>query len=93
MPGYVHLHNHSHYSLLDGACKIDALTNAAVENNMTALALTDHGNMFGAVEFYKTERKKNLKPIIGVEAYVAPGKLKLKCFSLKQNNTGIWFKF
>jgi len=87
MPGYVHLHNHSHYSLLDGACKIDALTNAAVENNMTALALTDHGNMFGAVEFYKTARKKDLKPIIGVEAYVAPGSRKERKSDKKISDT------
>ncbi len=87
MPGYVHLHNHSHYSLLDGACKIDALTNAAVENNMPALALTDHGNMFGAVEFYKTARKKDLKPIIGVEAYVAPGSRKERKSDKKISDT------
>ena len=87
MPGYVHLHNHSHFSLLDGACKIDALTTAAVENNMPALALTDHGNMFGAVEFYKTARKKDLKPIIGVEAYVAPGSRKERKSDKKISDT------
>jgi len=72
MPQYIHLHNHSHYSLLDGACKIPDLVSAAVKCEMPALALTDHGNMFGAIEFYKTARKKNIKPIVGVEAYVAP---------------------
>jgi len=87
MPGYVHLHNHSHFSLLDGACKIDSLTTAAVENNMPALALTDHGNMFGAVEFYKTARKKDLKPIIGVEAYVAPGSRKERKSDKKISDT------
>lgn len=76
MPDYIHLHNHSHYSLLDGACKIGDLVSAAFDNEMPALALTDHGNMFGAVEFYKTARKKGIKPIIGVEAYVAPGSRK-----------------
>jgi len=70
MPEFVHLHNHSHYSLLDGACTIDALTDAAVENNMPALALTDHGVMFGAIEFYKKARKAGIKPIIGTEAYI-----------------------
>ncbi len=70
MPQFVHLHNHSHYSLLDGACTIDALVNAAVENNMPALALTDHGVMFGALEFYRKAKKAGIKPIIGTEAYV-----------------------
>ncbi|MFQ5636379.1 MAG: DNA polymerase III subunit alpha [bacterium] len=72
MPQFIHLHNHSHYSLLDGACKIDSLLNAALECDMPSLALTDHGNMFGAVEFYKKARHAGIKPIIGVEAYVAP---------------------
>src|SRR3990172_6171152 len=70
MPQFVHLHNHSHYSLLDGACTIDALVNAAVENNMPALALTDNGVMFGALEFYRKAKKAGIKPIIGTEAYV-----------------------
>lgn len=72
MPDYIHLHNHSHYSLLDGACKIKDLISATVKCEMPALALTDHGNMFGAIEFYQTARKNDVKPIIGVEAYVAP---------------------
>jgi len=70
MPEFVHLHNHSHYSLLDGACTIDALIEAAVEKNMSALALTDHGVMFGAIEFYKKAKKAGIKPIIGTEAYI-----------------------
>ena len=78
MPQFVHLHNHSHYSLLDGACKIEDLLSAAVACDMPALALTDHGNMFGAIEFYKTARKHGIKPIIGVEAYVAPKSRKEK---------------
>ncbi|MFQ5751335.1 MAG: DNA polymerase III subunit alpha, partial [bacterium] len=72
MAQFIHLHNHSHYSLLDGACKVEDLVKAAVNNSMSALALTDHGNMFGAIEFYKKARHKGIKPIIGVEAYVAP---------------------
>ncbi len=70
MSEFIHLHNHSHYSLLDGAASIDGLVHAAVENNMPALALTDHGVMFGAIEFYKKAKKAGIKPIIGVEAYV-----------------------
>ena len=70
---FVHLHVHSHYSLLDGAAKIDNLVSAAAEMKMPALALTDHGNMFGAYEFYSKATAKGLRPIIGSEVYVAPG--------------------
>jgi DNA polymerase-3 subunit alpha len=70
MPEYVHLHNHTHYSLLDGALKIDDLVNAAVENKMPAVGLTDHGVMFGAIEFYKKAKKAGVKPIVGMEAYI-----------------------
>jgi len=69
---FVHLHAHSHYSLLDGLAKIDELVNRAKELGMNALALTDHGNLYGAIEFYKTARKAGIKPILGVELYVAP---------------------
>ncbi|HSW40296.1 MAG TPA: PHP domain-containing protein, partial [Acidobacteriota bacterium] len=61
---FVHLHNHSDFSLLDGASKIDLLVDAALSMEMPALALTDHGNLFGAIQFYQTARKKGLKPII-----------------------------
>ncbi len=70
MADFIHLHNHSHYSLLDGACKIGDLVQAAVANRMPALALTDHGVMFGAIEFYKKAQKAGIKPIIGMEAYI-----------------------
>ena len=69
---FVHLHNHSDYSLLDGAMKTKAMAQRAAEYGMPALALTDHGNMFGAVEFYQACRKAGVKPILGTEAYVAP---------------------
>ena len=69
---FTHLHNHSHYSLLDGLSKIPELVKAAKADGMTALALTDHGNLYGAIEFYQECKKKEIKPIIGVEAYVAP---------------------
>ncbi len=69
---FVHLHNHSHYSLLDGAAKIREMVERAAELGMNALALTDHGNMFGAVEFYSEAKKAGIKPIIGMEAYIAP---------------------
>ncbi|RJR31626.1 DNA polymerase III subunit alpha [Candidatus Parcubacteria bacterium] len=68
---YIHLHTHSHYSLLDGLAKINELVAKAKEYKMPALALTDHGNMYGAVEFYQKAKKAGIKSIIGMEAYVA----------------------
>jgi DNA polymerase-3 subunit alpha len=68
---FIHLHNHTHYSLLDAIATIDDLVDAAVDNNMPAVALTDHGVMYGAMEFYKKCKKKDVKPIIGCEVYVA----------------------
>lgn len=68
---FVHLHTHSHYSLLDGLSKIPELVKKTKELGMSALALTDHGAMYGAIEFYKTCKKNDIKPIIGVEAYMA----------------------
>jgi DNA polymerase-3 subunit alpha len=76
MPGstpFVHLHCHSHYSLLDGANRIPTLVGKAKELGMNALALTDHGNLFGAIEFYQEAKAAGIKPILGYEAYVAPG--------------------
>ncbi|HEY0249118.1 MAG TPA: DNA polymerase III subunit alpha [Gryllotalpicola sp.] len=70
---FVHLHVHSEYSMLDGAARLGPLVDAAVEQGMPAVAVTDHGNMFGAFEFWKTATGKGLKPIIGVEAYLTPG--------------------
>ena len=69
---FVHLHNHTEYSLLDGASRIDALFARAAEEEMPALAVTDHGAMFGALSFYEAGARAGVKPIIGVEAYVAP---------------------
>jgi DNA polymerase-3 subunit alpha len=71
---FVHLHCHSHYSLLDGANRIPELVARAKELGMNALALTDHGNLYGAVEFYRECRAAGLNPILGYEAYVAPGR-------------------
>ncbi len=70
---FVHLHTHSEYSLLDGANRIPDLVRKAQEFEMPGLALTDHGCLFGAWQFHKTARKAGLKPIVGMEAYVAPG--------------------
>ncbi len=71
--GFVHLHQHSQYSLLDGACKLSVLIRRAGELKFPAIALTDHGNMFGAIEFYEEAVKQGIKPILGIEAYIAPG--------------------
>lgn len=69
---FTHLHLHTEYSLLDGACRIENLVLRAKELNMQSLAITDHGNMYGAVGFYKACKKHGIKPIIGCEVYVAP---------------------
>ncbi len=67
---FVHLHVHSDYSLLDGACRIDRLMDRAVALGMPALALTDHGNLFGAIDFYNTAKSKGIKPLVGCELYL-----------------------
>src|SRR5215216_1073129 len=75
---FVHLHCHSEYSLLDGANRIDSLVARALELEQPALAITDHGNMHAAWEFQEKAKKAKLKPILGMEAYVAPGDRRLK---------------
>ena len=72
MPKFTHLHVHSHYSLLDGLAKVPDLVKRTKELGMDAIALTDHGVLYGAVEFYKAAKKAGIKPILGVETYVAP---------------------
>lgn len=69
---FVHLHVHSHYSLLDGLSKIPDIVQRATELDMPAVGLTDHGNMHGAIEFYKEAKAAGIKPILGIEAYIAP---------------------
>ncbi len=70
---FVHLHVHSEYSMLDGAARVDELFTEAARMGMPALAMTDHGNVFGAYEFWKKGKAKGVKPIIGMEAYITPG--------------------
>ena len=74
--GFIHLHLHSEYSLLDGGNKIDALLDRVKEMGMPAVAVTDHGNLFGAFEFYSKAKQAKIKPILGIEAYVAIGERK-----------------
>ncbi len=69
---FVHLHVHTEYSMLDGAARVGELVQAAAGQEMPAIAMTDHGNVFGAFDFYKQATKAGIKPIIGIEAYVAP---------------------
>ena len=70
--GFVHLHLHTEYSLLDGCCRIEKLIDAVAQKGQSAVAITDHGVMYGAIDFYKAAKKKGIKPIIGCEVYVAP---------------------
>src|SRR5512145_1294658 len=72
MPGFVHLHNHSEYSLLDAIARCPEIAARCQELGYDAYALTDHGVMYGALEFYKAMRAAELKPLIGCEVYVAP---------------------
>jgi DNA polymerase III subunit alpha len=71
---YVHLHNHTQFSLLDGLTRIPELIDFVNETGMKAVGMTDHGTLSGAIEFYKEATSKGVKPLIGIEAYVASSK-------------------
>src|SRR3989338_158642 len=98
MSKFAHLHTHSHYSLLDGLSKIDDIVARTKELGMDSIALTDHGVLYGAVEFYKKAKAAGIKPILGIETYVAPNGHKNKragidnkryhLILLAKNNTG-----
>ena len=85
---FVHLHVHSEYSMLDGAARIKPLISAAVDAGMPAIAITDHGNMFGAYDFWKTATEQGIKPIIGTEAYLTPGTHRTDKTRVRWNNGG-----
>ena len=72
MSNFVHLHLHSMYSLLDGACRLKETVSRAAELGQKAVAVTDHGVMYGTVDFYNEAKKAGIKPVIGCEVYVAP---------------------
>src|SRR6201990_3154829 len=78
MPEFVHLHLHTEFSLLDGACRIDELLDEAVALKMPAIAVTEHGNMFSSVVFHDHAKARGLNPILGCEVYVAPGDRRTK---------------
>ena len=96
--GFVHLHVHTEYSLLDGANRIDELIERTKELGMDSIAITDHGVMYGVIDFYKCAKKNGIKPIIGCEAYMAPntrfdkqnGRIdkSMHIILLAKNNTG-----
>ena len=88
MAEFIHLHNHSHYSLQDGACTVDSLIGAAKKFNMKSVALTDHGVLYGIIEFYKKAVKADIKPILGMEAYVVNVGDRFERKSSQSNGTG-----
>ncbi len=88
MSEFIHLHNHSHYSLQDGACTVDGLIGAAQKYNMKSVALTDHGVLYGIIEFYKKALKAGIKPILGMEAYVVNEGDRFERKSSQSNGTG-----
>lgn len=90
MSGFVHLHVHSEYSLLDGACRIKELVSAVKNMGQTAVAITDHGVMYGVIDFYKEAKKQGIKPIIGCEVYVSPRRRCDRVFTDLTMKTGIW---
>ena len=90
---FVHLHLHTEYSLLDGACRIGKLLDAAVSRGQTAIAITDHGVMYGAVNFYKEAKKRGIKPIIGCEVYVSEKSRFDKLAGSKPNHLVLLCKF
>ncbi len=86
MGDFVHLHVHSEYSLLDGACRLKDLVSRAKQLNQSAVAVTDHGAMYGAIDFYKLAKKNGIKPIIGCEIYVSPRKMTDKVYEYDSDN-------
>ncbi len=85
--GFAHLHLHTEYSLLDGVCRIEQLLDAVKEQNQTAVAITDHGSMYGVIDFYKAAKKRGIKPIIGCEVYVAARSMTDKIHSLDKERS------
>ena len=85
---FVHLHVHSEYSMLDGAARLAELFDESARLGMPGLAMTDHGNMFGAFEFYQAAKARNINPIIGIEAYLTPGTSRFERRRVQWGNGG-----
>ena len=83
---FTHLHVHTEYSLLDGMCRIRPLVERAKELGMTSLAITDHGVLYGAIQFYQAAKEAGIKPILGCEIYIAPGSRLGRSASDKSNS-------
>ena len=90
MSEFVHLHLHTEYSLLDGACRIDELLDQAATLKMPAIAVTEHGNMFSSVIFHDHARQRGVKPILGCEVYVAPGQPAAPRAGIRARRRTIW---
>ena len=88
---FTHLHVHTEYSLLDGSSKIKEITKRAKELGMDSLAITDHGVMYGVIDFYEAARKVGIKPVLGCEVYVAPGSDLIKAQGRARTNTIILY--
>ena len=86
--GFVHLHVHTEYSMLDGAARLDELFARTAELGMPAIAMTDHGNVFGAYDFYRKAKAAGVKPIIGMEAYLTPNTSRFDRKRVRWNNGG-----
>src|SRR3954463_5934787 len=86
--GFVHLHVHTEYSMLDGAARLDDLFARTAELGMDAIAMTDHGNVFGAFEFWSKAKEHGIKPIIGMEAYATPGTSRFERRRVRWNDGG-----
>jgi DNA polymerase III subunit alpha len=85
---FVHLHVHTEFSMLDGAARVGELFDETVRLGMPALAITDHGNVFGAYEFYRAAQARGVKPIIGTEAYLTPGTSRFERRRVQWGNGG-----
>ena len=90
MSGFVHLHLHTEYSLLDGACRINPLMEHLKEIGQTAVAITDHGVMYGVIDFYRAAKKHGIKPIIGCESMLLHVPVLIKCMNWMANSI-IWY--
>ena len=90
MSDFIHLHNHTDYSLLDAAQSVDMMLNRINDIKMDSIAVTEHGNLFSLIPFYKAARKAGVKPILGCEVYVSAGKYNEKTYNHGNNKWGYY---